>query len=57
MGELAAAPGAITADSNCIKEECGWWDEDRGVCDMKVIAEALAAEIQSKGYRWKKKGG
>ena len=28
-------------DLNCLKEECAWWNKDRGVCSVKLGAGAL----------------
>ncbi len=29
--------------SACLQTECAWWDEDKNVCSIKVIAKELSA--------------
>jgi hypothetical protein len=26
------------SDYDCLKEECAWWDEETGLCSVKVLA-------------------
>jgi len=28
--------------TDCIKERCAWWDEDKNCCSCKVIARELS---------------
>ena len=39
--------------SDCVKEECAWWDEEKNCCSIKVVAKELT-RLQLK---WKVKSG
>ncbi len=42
MGQLANTIPAVGSNSDCLKEECAWWEANDGQCSVKVIAQFIA---------------
>ena len=36
-----ARPGEKVFESDCLKGECAWWDQDRNICAVKSIFHNL----------------
>jgi len=41
-GNLTGDGEFIGAAADCLKEECAWWDEEKNLCSLKVMAKELS---------------
>ena len=41
MSYMLKVGEAPTHQAECIKEECAWWDKDRGVCAVLTLIKRL----------------